>query len=100
MPGGFIPQRQLPQRAYAYGAVGIGVRFGDAQVWMGDGKIYVTMAKQRQVVFRGRLQPYRSRAGIVLERSSDGAQKQSQHVRQLVDAGKRLPMACGTPSPA
>jgi 3-isopropylmalate/(R)-2-methylmalate dehydratase large subunit len=95
MPGQFIPGADSHSRAYgAYGAVGIGVGSTTLGFGWSTGYIYFTLAKQRRVVFRGRLQPWVSGKDIVLEllRRWGAAQAQGMSV-ELVDADRQLPIA-------
>jgi 3-isopropylmalate/(R)-2-methylmalate dehydratase large subunit len=94
-PGQFIPGADSHSRAYgAYGAVGIGVGSTTLGFGWATGYVYVTMAKQRRVVFRGRLQPWVAGKDIVLELLRRWGAKQSQGMSvELVDADKQLPMA-------
>ena len=94
LPGQFIPGADSHSRAYgAYGAVGIGVGSTTLGFGWSTGYIYFTMAKQRRVVFRGRLQPWVGGKDIVLEllRRWGAAQSQGMSV-ELVDADQQLPM--------
>ena len=95
MPGQFIPGADSHSRAYgAYGAVGIGVGSTTLGFGWSTGYIYLTMAKQRRVVFRGRLQPWVSGKDIVLELLRRWGSKQSQGMSvELVDADQQLPIA-------
>lgn len=95
MPGQFIPGADSHSRAYgAYGAVGIGVGSTTLGFGWATGYIYFTLAKQRRVVFRGRLQPWVSGKDIVLELLRRWGAKQSQGMSvELVDADKQLPIA-------
>ena len=94
MPGQFIPGADSHSRAYgAYGAVGIGVGSTTLGFGWSTGYIYFTMAKQRRVVFHGRLQPWVSGKDIVLELLRRWGAQQSQGMSvELVDADKQLPM--------
>jgi 3-isopropylmalate/(R)-2-methylmalate dehydratase large subunit len=94
MPGQFIPGADSHSRAYgAYGAVGIGVGSTTLGFGWSTGYIYVTMAKQRRVVFRGRLQPWVSGKDIVLELLRRWGIRQSQGMSvELVDEDRQLPM--------
>ena len=57
------------------------------------GSIYVTVAKQRRVVFRGRLQPWVGGKDIVLQLLSRWGVKQSQGMSvEFVDEGAQLPI--------
>jgi 3-isopropylmalate/(R)-2-methylmalate dehydratase large subunit len=94
LPGQFIPGADSHSRAYgAYGAVGIGVGSTTLGFGWSTGFIYVTMARQRRVVFRGRLQPWVGGKDIVLDllRRWGAAQAQGMSV-ELVDADGQLPM--------
>ena len=95
MPGQFIPGADSHSRAYgAYGAVGIGVGSTTLGFGWSTGYIYFTLAKQRRVVFRGRLQPWVSGKDIVLELLRQWGAKQSQGMSvELVDADQQLPIA-------
>ena len=95
MPGQFIPGADSHSRAYgAYGAVGIGVGSTTLGFGWSTGYIYFTLAKQRRVVFRGRLQPWVAGKDIVLELLRRWGAKQSQGMSvELVDADKQLPIA-------
>ncbi|MGH9372718.1 MAG: aconitase family protein [Vicinamibacterales bacterium] len=94
VPGQFIPGADSHSRAYgAYGAVGIGVGSTTLGFGWSTGYIYFTMAKQRRVVFRGRLQPWVAGKDIVLELLRRWSAKQSQGMSvELVDADRQLPM--------
>ena len=95
MPGQFIPGADSHSRAYgAYGAVGIGVGSTTLGFGWSTGYIYFTLARQRRVVFRGRLQPWVSGKDIVLELLRQWGAKQSQGMSvELVDADEQLPIA-------
>jgi 3-isopropylmalate/(R)-2-methylmalate dehydratase large subunit len=95
MPGQFIPGADSHSRAYgAYGAVGIGVGSTTLGFGWSTGYIYFTLAKQRRVTFRGRLQPWVSGKDIVLELLRQWGPKQSQGMSvELVDADRQLPIA-------
>jgi 3-isopropylmalate/(R)-2-methylmalate dehydratase large subunit len=95
MPGQFIPGADSHSRAYgAYGAVGIGVGSTTLGFGWATGYIYFTLAKQRRVVFRGRLQPWVSGKDIVLELLRRWGAKQSEGMSvELVDADRQLPIA-------
>src|SRR5687767_13978968 len=95
VPGQFIAGADSHSRAYgAYGAVGIGVGSTTLGFGWSTGYIYVTMAEQRRVVFRGRLQPWVSGKDIVLELLRRWGAKQSQGMSvELVDADRQLPIA-------
>jgi 3-isopropylmalate/(R)-2-methylmalate dehydratase large subunit len=95
LPGQFIPGADSHSRAYgAYGAVGIGVGSTTLGFGWSTGYIYFTLAKQRRVVFRGRLQPWVSGKDIVLELLRRWGAQQSQGMSvELVDADRQLPIA-------
>jgi 3-isopropylmalate/(R)-2-methylmalate dehydratase large subunit len=95
MPGQFIPGADSHSRAYgAYGAVGIGVGSTTLGFGWATGYIYFTLAKQRRVILRGRLQPWVSGKDIVLELLRRWGAKQSQGMSvELVDADRQLPIA-------
>ena len=94
MPGQLIPGADSHSRAYgAYGAVGIGVGSTTLGFGWSTGYIYFTLARQRRVVFRGRLQPWVGGKDIVLELLRRWGAKQSQGMSvELVDADKQLPL--------
>jgi 3-isopropylmalate/(R)-2-methylmalate dehydratase large subunit len=94
LPGQFIPGADSHSRAYgAYGAVGIGVGSTTLGFGWSTGYIYVTLAKQRRVVFTGKLNPWVGGKDIVLELLRRWGAKQSQGMSvEFVDAGKQLPM--------
>ena len=95
MPGQFIPGADSHSRAYgAYGAVGIGVGSTTLGFGWSTGYIYFTLAQQRRVTFRGKLQPWVGGKDIVLELLRRWGAKQSQGMSvELVDADKQLPIA-------
>ena len=95
LPGQFIPGADSHSRAYgAYGAVGIGVGSTTLGFGWSTGYIYVTLAKQRRVTFRGRLQPWVAGKDIVLDLLCRWGTKQSQGMSvELVDADAQLPIA-------
>jgi 3-isopropylmalate/(R)-2-methylmalate dehydratase large subunit len=95
LPGQFIPGADSHSRAYgAYGAVGIGVGSTTLGFGWSTGYIYFTLAKQRRVVFRGRLQPWVGGKDIVLELLRRWGPQQSQGMSvELVDADRQLPIA-------
>ena len=94
LPGQFVPGADSHSRAYgAYGAVGIGVGSTTLGFGWSTGYIYFTLATQRRVVFRGRLQPWVGGKDIVLELLRRWGAKQSQGMSvELVDAERQLPM--------
>jgi 3-isopropylmalate/(R)-2-methylmalate dehydratase large subunit len=94
LPGQLVPGADSHSRAYgAYGAVGIGVGSTTLGFGWSTGYIYLTLARQRRVVFRGRLQPWVAGKDIVLEllRRWGASQAQGMSV-ELVDAERQLPM--------
>src|SRR3954466_14389787 len=95
MPGQFIPGADSHSRAYgAYGAVGMGVGSTTLGFGWSTGYIYVTLARQRRVVFTGQLQSWVSGKDIVLELLRRWGAKQSQGMSvELVDANRQLPIA-------
>jgi 3-isopropylmalate/(R)-2-methylmalate dehydratase large subunit len=95
MPGQFIPGADSHSRAYgAYGAVGIGVGSTTLGFGWSTGYIYFTLARQRRVTFRGRLQPWVAGKDIVLELLRRWGTRQSQGMSvELVDADRQLPIA-------
>ena len=95
MPGQFIPGADSHSRAYgAYGAVGIGVGSTTLGFGWSTGYIYFTLAKQRRVTFRGRLQPWVGGKDIVLELLRQWGPKQAEGMSvELVDADRQLPIA-------
>jgi 3-isopropylmalate/(R)-2-methylmalate dehydratase large subunit len=94
-PGQFIPGADSHSRAYgAYGAVGIGVGSTTLGFGWSTGYIYFTLARQRRVVFSGRLQPWVSGKDIVLELLRRWGARQSDGMSvEFVDAGAQLPIA-------
>ena len=95
MPGQLIPGADSHSRAYgAYGAVGIGVGSTTLGFGWSTGYIFLTVAKQRRVVFRGRLQPWVSGKDIVLDLLRRWGARQAQGMSvELVDADRQLPIA-------
>jgi 3-isopropylmalate/(R)-2-methylmalate dehydratase large subunit len=95
MPGQFIPGADSHSRAYgAYGAVGIGVGSTTLGFGWSTGYIYFTLARQRRVILRGRLQPWVGGKDIVLELLRRWGAKQSHGMSvELVDADRQLPIA-------
>ncbi|MEP6802534.1 MAG: aconitase family protein [Acidobacteriota bacterium] len=95
LPGMFIPGADSHSRAYgAYGAVGFGVGSTTLGFGWATGAIYFTLAKQRRVSFRGRLQPWVSGKDIVLELLRRWGAKQSSGMSvEFVDEEKQLPIA-------
>lgn len=94
LPGMFIPGADSHSRAYgAYGAVGFGVGSTTLGFGWATGAIYFTVAKQRRVTFRGRLQAWVSGKDIVLELLRRWGAKQSQGMSvEFTDPEKQLPM--------
>ena len=94
LPGQFIPGADSHSRAYgAYGAVGIGVGSTTLGFGWATGGVYFTLAKQRRVVFTGRLNPWVGGKDIVLELLRRWGAKQSQGMSvEFVDRGRQLPM--------
>ncbi len=95
LPGMFIPGADSHSRAYgAYGAVGFGVGSTTLGFGWATGAIYFTLAKQRRVTFRGKLQPWVSGKDIVLELLRRWGAKQSSGMSvEFVDEEKQLPLA-------
>ena len=95
LPGQFIPGADSHSRAYgAYGAVGFGVGSTTLGFGWSTGYIYFTLAKERRVVFRGRLRPWVSGKDIVLELLRRWGAKQSGGMTvEFVDADRQLPIA-------
>ena len=95
LPGQFIPGADSHSRAYgAYGAVGYGVGSTTLGFGWATGYVYFTLAKQRRVVFRGKLRPWVSGKDIVLELLRRWGAKQSQGMSvEFVDANRQLPIA-------
>ncbi|HEY6931578.1 MAG TPA: aconitase family protein [Thermoanaerobaculia bacterium] len=95
LPGQFIPGADSHSRAYgAYGAIGFGVGSTTLGFGWATGYVYFTMARQRRVVFRGKLHPWVSGKDIVLELLRRWGAKQAQGMSvEFVDSGKQLPIA-------
>ncbi len=95
LPGQFIPGADSHSRAYgAYGAVGFGVGSTTLGFGWSTGYVYFTLARQRRVTFRGKLQPWVSGKDIVLELLRRWGAKQSQGMSvEFVDARRELPIA-------
>src|SRR6266542_405055 len=95
LPGQFIPGADSHSRAYgAYGAVGFGVGSTTLGFGWATGYVYFTLAKQRRVVFTGKLQPWVGGKDIVLELLRRWGAKQSEGMSvELVDADRQLPIA-------
>ncbi len=94
-PGGFYPGADSHSRAYgAYGAVGIGVGSTTLGFGWATGYIFFTLAPQRRVVFRGRLQPWVNGKDIVLELLRRWGAEQARGMGvEFVDADRQLPIA-------
>jgi len=94
LPGGFYPGADSHSRAYgAYGAVGIGVGSTTLGFGWATGSIYVTVPKQRRVVFTGELRPWVSGKDIVLRLLQGWGVKQSQGMSvEFVDRDLQLPI--------
>jgi len=94
-PGQFIPGADSHSRAYgAYGAVGFGVGSTTLGFGWSTGYIYFTLARERRVVFRGRLRPWVTGKDIVLELLRRWGAKQSGGMSvEFVDADRQLPIA-------
>jgi 3-isopropylmalate/(R)-2-methylmalate dehydratase large subunit len=94
LPGGFYPGADSHSRAYgAYGAVGIGVGSTTLGFGWATGTIYVTVPKQRRVVFTGKLRPWVSGKDIVLQVLQRWGVKQSQGMSvEFVDRDLQLPI--------
>ena len=94
LPGQFIPGADSHSRAYgAYGAVGIGVGSTTLGFGWATGYIYFTLAKQRRVVFTGKLNPWVGGKDIVLELLRRWGARQSQGMSvEFVDRDRQLPM--------
>jgi 3-isopropylmalate/(R)-2-methylmalate dehydratase large subunit len=95
MPGQFIPGADSHSRAYgAYGAVGFGVGSTTLGFGWATGYVYFTPARQRRVVFRGKLRPWVSGKDIVLELLRRWGAKQSEGMSvEFLDRDKQLPIA-------
>jgi 3-isopropylmalate/(R)-2-methylmalate dehydratase large subunit len=95
LPGQFIPGADSHSRAYgAYGAVGFGVGSTTLGFGWATGYVYFTLAKQRRVVFRGRLRPWVSGKDIVLELLRRWGANQSQGMSvEFLDADRQLPIS-------
>jgi 3-isopropylmalate/(R)-2-methylmalate dehydratase large subunit len=96
VPGAFVPGADSHSRAYgAYGAVGIGIGSTTLGFGWATGYIHVSLARQRRVVFEGRLQPWVGGKDIVLEllRRWGKAQAQGMGV-EFADPAMQLPMTC------
>src|SRR5438093_676423 len=95
LPGALIPGADSHSRAYgAYGALGYGVGSTTLGFGWATGYVYFTVAKQRRVVFTGKLQPWVSGKDVVLALLARWGQKQAQGMSvEFVDAHMQLPMS-------
>ncbi|HTD64030.1 MAG TPA: aconitase family protein [Verrucomicrobiae bacterium] len=95
LPGALIPGADSHSRAYgAYGALGYGVGSTTLGFGWATGYVYFTVAKQRRVVFTGKLQPWVSGKDVVLALLARWGQKQAQGMSvEFVDAKMQLPMS-------
>src|SRR5438132_2012074 len=95
LPGALISGADSHSRAYgAYGALGYGVGSTTLGFGWATGYVYFTVAKQRRVVFTGKLQPWVSGKDVVLALLARWGAKQSQGVSvEFVDGAKQLPMS-------
>jgi 3-isopropylmalate/(R)-2-methylmalate dehydratase large subunit len=93
-PAGFYPGADSHSRAYgAYGALGIGVGSTTLGFGWATGWIFFTLARQRRVVFTGRLQPWVNGKDIVLELLRRWGPKQAQGMGvEFVDRNGQLPI--------
>jgi 3-isopropylmalate/(R)-2-methylmalate dehydratase large subunit len=94
-PGALIPGADSHSRAYgAYGALGYGVGSTTLGFGWATGYVYFTVAKQRRVVFTGKLQPWVSGKDVVLALLARWGFKQSQGMSvEFVDGAQQLPMS-------
>jgi 3-isopropylmalate/(R)-2-methylmalate dehydratase large subunit len=94
-PGQMIPGADSHSRAYgAYGAVGFGVGSTTLGFGWSTGYVYFTLARQRRVVLRGKLQPWVSGKDIVLELLRRWGARQAQGMSvEFVDEGYELPIS-------
>ncbi|HEV8468906.1 MAG TPA: aconitase family protein [Candidatus Limnocylindria bacterium] len=94
-PGALIPGADSHSRAYgAYGALGYGVGSTTLGFGWATGYVYFTVARQRRVVFTGKLQPWVSGKDVVLALLARWGQKQAQGMSvEFVDAQMQLPMS-------
>src|SRR5258705_9623212 len=95
LPGALVPGADSHSRAYgAYGALGYGVGSTTLGFGWATGYVYFTVAKQRRVVFTGKLQPWVSGKDVVLALLARWGAKQSEGMSvEFVDADKQLPMS-------
>jgi 3-isopropylmalate/(R)-2-methylmalate dehydratase large subunit len=94
-PGALIPGADSHSRAYgAYGALGYGVGSTTLGFGWATGYVYFTVAKQRRVLFTGKLQPWVSGKDVVLALLARWGFKQSQGMSvEFVDGAQQLPMS-------
>ena len=93
MPGQFVPGADSHSRADGAHAARHRCRLHHARLRWSTGHIFFTLAQQRRVVFRGRLQPWVGGKDIVLELLRRWGAKQAQGMSvELVDADRQLPM--------
>src|SRR5438128_6573780 len=90
-----LPGADSHSRAYgAYGALGYGVGSTTLGFGWATGYVYFTVAKQRRVVFTGKLQPWVSGEDVVLALIARWGQKQAQGMSvEFVDVKMQLPMS-------
>jgi 3-isopropylmalate/(R)-2-methylmalate dehydratase large subunit len=95
VPGALIPGADSHSRAYgAYGALGYGVGSTTLGFGWATGYVYFTLAKQRRVVFSGKLQPWVSGKDVVLALLQRWGAKQSGGMSvEFVDREGQLPMS-------
>jgi 3-isopropylmalate/(R)-2-methylmalate dehydratase large subunit len=95
VPGALIPGADSHSRAYgAYGALGYGVGSTTLGFGWATGYVYFTVARQRRVRFKGRLQPWVSGKDVVLALLARWGAKQSLGMSvEFVDQDKQLPMS-------
>jgi len=95
VPGAVIPGADSHSRAYgAYGALGYGVGSTALGFGWATGYVYFTVAKQRRVVFRGKLQPWVSGKDVVLALLARWGAAQSGGMSvEFVDADRQLPIS-------
>jgi 3-isopropylmalate/(R)-2-methylmalate dehydratase large subunit len=95
VPGALIPGADSHSRAYgAYGALGYGVGSTTLGFGWATGYVYFTVAKQRRVVFSGKLQPWVSGKDVVLTLLARWGAKQAQGMCvEFVDESRQLPMS-------
>jgi 3-isopropylmalate/(R)-2-methylmalate dehydratase large subunit len=94
-PGQLIPGADSHSRAYgAYGAIGMGVGSTTLGFGWATGYVYLTVPRQRRVVFAGRLQPWVSGKDVVLALLKRWGARQSQGMSvEFVDRDLQLPIA-------